>query len=71
LYNEEPQSVLFTKCYSGHPTEDEMDRASCVQGNYKQASELEGKKLFKRPNVDEGKYFRCIVKRVLTEFSCS
>ena len=26
LYNEERQSVLITKCYSGHQIEDEMDR---------------------------------------------
>jgi len=58
LYNEEPQSVLFTKCYSGHQIEeDEMDRESWVQGNYKQASELEAKKVFKRPIVDERKIF--------------
>jgi hypothetical protein len=44
LYNEEPQSVLFTKCYSGHQIEkDEMDRESCVEGNYKQASGFAGK----------------------------
>jgi hypothetical protein len=58
LYNEEPQSVLFTTCHSGHQIEeDEMGRESCLQGNYKQASEVEGKKLFKRPSVDERKMF--------------
>lgn len=63
LYNKEPQSVPFTKCYSGHQIEeDEMGREHCMQENYKQTSELEGNKLFKRPSVGERKIFKIYSK---------
>jgi hypothetical protein len=39
-----------------------MGRESYMQGSYKQALELEGKKLFERPSVNERKIFKMYSK---------